>query len=372
MSEDPIDRPDRPPAITGRGAAENPANRFDGIDYRVDDTTEELPERPATEFITDSSRSIISTNNSPDIGFDASINPYRGCEHGCIYCYARPTHEYLGYSAGLDFETRILVKRDAARLLATELRRRSWKPQPLAMSGVTDPYQPIERTLGLTRSCLEVLVEARNPVIIVTKNRLVARDIDLLGELASYQAAQVMISLPTLDAALSRVMEPRTSQPARRLEALAELTDAGIPTGVLIAPVIPGLTDHEIPQILKRAAAAGAVTAGYVTLRLPLAVAPLFEAWLGRHYPDRRDKILNRVRSLRGEKLNDPRFGSRMRGEGAFADLITTMFTRAAANCGLDRPRRPLSTSHFVRPAARAEDSDQLDLFGTSGGFAPE
>jgi DNA repair photolyase len=312
--------PKRPPPQRGRGAPINPPNRFEPLWYSRDPEWNDL-EDPAleTQFFRDTSRSIITYNDSPDVGFDASINPYRGCEHGCIYCYARPTHEYLGFSAGLDFESKILVKEDAPELLRRELSSPRWKPQVLAISGVTDSYQPIERRLQLTRRCLQVLAEFRNPVVIITKNHLVTRDVDVLGELAQYEAVRVFLSITTLDGGLGRVMEPRASHPLRRLAAIEMLSQAGVPTGVLVAPVIPGLTDHELPSIITAAVQAGARAAGYVTLRLPHGVGPLFEQWLTQHFPDRKDKVLHRIRAIRGGQLNDPRFSSRMRGEGIFA-----------------------------------------------------
>jgi DNA repair photolyase len=311
------------------------------------------PEGPApeTQFFKDPSRSLITVNDSPDVGFEASVNPYRGCEHGCIYCYARPTHEYLGFSAGLDFETKILVKEDAPELLRRELSSRRWKPQVLAISGVTDPYQPIERRLRLTRRCLEVLAEFRNPVVIITKNHLVTRDMDLLGELARHDAAAVYLSVTTLDGDLARTMEPRTSHPSRRLAAIEALSRAGVPTGVLVAPVIPGLTDHEMPAIISAAAKAGARCAGYVLLRLPHAVAPLFEAWLTEHRPERKDKVLNRIRAIRGGRLNDPRFGTRMKGEGIFAEQIKDLFSLACRKAGIVARGPNLSTAAFRHPA---------------------
>jgi DNA repair photolyase len=292
------------------------------------------------------------------VGFEASINPYRGCEHGCIYCYARPTHEYLGFSSGLDFETKIIVKADAPRLLREELSSRKWQPKVLAMSGVTDPYQPIERRLQITRGCLEVLAEFRNPVGIITKNQLVTRDVDLLGELAKHQAAVVFISLTTLDGELRKVMEPRTSPPQARLATIATLAQAGIPVGVLMAPVIPGLTDHEIPAVVNAAVKAGARFAGHVTLRLPHAVAPLFEQWLENHFPERKDKVLNRLRALRGGKLYDAEFGKRMRGEGIFADQMDQMFDVACRKAGIAHNRLQLSTAAFRRVSG-----EQLSLF---------
>jgi DNA repair photolyase len=349
--------PDRP--IRGRGAAGNPANRFQPLHYEADqeEVDSDAPS-PRTEFLRDTSRTLITYNQSPDVGFEASINPYRGCEHGCIYCYARPTHEYLGFSAGLDFETKILVKEEAPALLRAELASRSWRPQVLALSGVTDPYQPIEKRLRLTRRCLEVLAECRNPVAVVTKNQLVVRDKDLLGELAKHGAASVFISVTTLRPEVYRFLEPRTSNPGRRLAAIEELAAAGIPTGVLVAPVIPGLTDHEMPSILEAAAGAGARSAGYVLLRLPHGLADLFEDWLGKHFPERKEKVLKRIRAARGGKLNDPRFGSRMRGEGIFAEQIATLFEVMAKKLGLRGRSFELSAAAFRNPAGR-----QLEFF---------
>jgi DNA repair photolyase len=312
------------PLPAARGAGSNPPNRFEHITLERDaDWDPEQDPSPRTLFLRDRSRTIIASNDSPDIVFENSINPYRGCEHGCIYCYARPTHEYLGFSAGLDFETKIMVKEDAPRLLREELSAPGWIPKVIGMSGVTDPYQPVERRLKLTRRCLEVLAEFRNPVTIVTKNNLVTRDLDLLAELAGCRAVAVFISITTLDPELRKIMEPRTSPPSARLATIGALAGAGIPTGVLVSPVIPGLTDHEMPAILAAAAAAGASFAGHAALRLPYAVAPLFEEWLTRHLPEKKDKVLSRIRSIRGGKLNDSRFGKRMRGEGIFAEQIS-------------------------------------------------
>lgn len=346
-------------SIPTRGAASNPQNRFMPIRLERDaDWNPEEDPLPRTQFLKDHSRTIITTNDSPDVGFEASINPYRGCEHGCIYCYARPTHEYLGFSSGLDFETKIMVKEDAPQLLRAELSSRKWQPKVLAMSGVTDPYQPVERRLKITRGCLEVLAEFRNPVAIVTKNQLVTRDVDLLGELARHQAAAVFISLTTLDTGLRKVMEPRTAPPAARLATIAALSRAGIPVGVLIAPVIPGLTDHEIPSLVQAAVEAGARFAGHVTLRLPHAVAPLFEQWLEDHFPGKKDKVLNRLRALRGGKLYDAQFGKRMRGEGIFADQMDQMFDVACRKAGIAGAAPELSVAAFRRPVKR-----QLELF---------
>jgi DNA repair photolyase len=337
-----------------RGAASNPANRFEEIHVEPDaDWDPEQDPLPRTRFLRDHSSRILTTNDSPDVPFDVSINPYRGCEHGCIYCYARPTHEYLGFSAGLDFETRIMVKEDAPRLLREELSSPRWVPKPITMSGVTDCYQPIERRLKLTRGCLEVLAEFRNPVSLITKNSLVTRDVDLLSELARCQAVTVCISLTTLDADLRKVMEPRTSPPAARLATIRTLADAGIPVGAMVAPVIPGLTDHEIPVLVAAAAEAGAKFTGYVLLRLPYAVAPLFEQWLTQHFPSKKDNVLNRIRTMHEGKLNDARFGARMRGEGIFAEQISQMFEIARRKVGLAENGPVLSTAGFRRPGVK-------------------
>jgi len=344
----------------GRGAADNPQNRFLPIAVERDDWTLAEDPAPETVLLRDTSRSILATNDSPDVGFDVSLNPYRGCSHGCAYCYARPTHEYLGFSAGLDFETRILVKQDAPRLLREELMRPSWKPRPIALSGVTDAYQPAERRLGVTRGCLEVLAEFRNPVVIVTKSHLVTRDADLLGELAAHRAAKANLSVTTLDRELARRMEPRAATPERRLDAIRRLSEAGVPTGVMVGPVIPGLTDHELLAILEAAAEAGATTASYIVLRLPHGVKELFADWLERNVPERKQKVLGRVRDVRSGRLNDPRFRSRMRGEGPYAEQIRSMFEVTARRFGLDRRGAPLSADAFRRPAP----GGQGDLFG--------
>jgi DNA repair photolyase len=350
------------PGPRGRGTGSDPENRFTRLSVEPDYDAGELPpEQVATRFYVDGSRTALARNDSPDVGFAVSLNPYRGCEHGCVYCYARPTHEYLGFSAGLDFETRIMVKEDAPELLRRELASPAWEPQTIAISGVTDAYQPIERRLAITRRCLAVLAEFGNPVAVITKNALVRRDADLLGELARQGAAAVSLSITSLDPELQRRMEPRTSPPAKRLEAIAALVAAGIPVSVMVAPVVPGLTDHEIPAILAAAAKAGARSAGFVPLRLPGAVAGLFEGWLAEHYPDRRQKVLARIRELRGGRLNDPRFGSRMRGEGIFAEQIAALFHTAAHRHGLDGGFPPLSTAAFRRPTLPGA---QLQLFG--------
>src|SRR5213596_454775 len=351
-------------AIRGRGASWSPANRFEKlhIDHNdldavdVDPGAEERPGR-ATQYFRDGTKSIITRNNSPDVGFETSLNPYRGCEHGCIYCYARPTHEYLGFSAGLDFESKIMVKMDAPELLRTELESLRWKPQVLVMSGVTDPYQPVEKKLRITRGCLEVLAKFRNPVAIITKNRLVTRDIDFLRELATCNAAAVNISVTSLDSKLQRVLEPRTSLPEARLDAISQLRAAGIPTGVMVAPIIPGLTDHEVPRILEACAKAGAQFAGYTIVRLPWAVAPLFEHWLEEHFPDRKEKVLRRIRHLRGNRLNNSQWHTRMTGEGIFADQIASLFKIGCRRAGIGA-RPALSCKSFRR------STTQLTLFG--------
>ncbi len=346
-------------APRGRGAAGNPKNRFERLHLETDAEVLAGRESVPTRFYRDPSRSAITRNDSPDVGFEFSLNPYRGCEHGCIYCYARPTHEYLGWSAGLDFESRILVKENAPELLRAELTAPRWKPATIALSGVTDPYQPADRTLQVTRRCLEVLAEFRNPVSIITKNHLVTRDVDILGEMASHRAARVNLSITSLDRTLQSRMEPRTATPQRRLEAVRTLSGAGIPVGVMVAPVIPGLTDHEIPSILEAARDAGATAAGFVLLRLPHGVSEIFAGWLERHYPNRRDKVLNRVREMRGGTLNDSRFGSRMRGEGVFAEQVRALFETSCRRLGLNEARATLSTEAFRRPAR----GGQLGLF---------
>ena len=348
----------------GRGAAENPANRFEEIHLERDtDRDPREDPAPATHFLADKTATIINYNDSPDVGFEASVNPYRGCEHGCIYCFARPTHEYLGFSAGLDFETQIMVKQNAPDLLRKELSSSRWRPQVIAMSGVTDCYQPAERKLRLTRRCLEVFAEFRNPVCIITKNHLVTRDIDLLGTLAEHNAAAVFVSVTTLDGALASKLEPRASGPAHRLSAIETLSRARVPVGVLIAPLIPALTDHEMPSILTAAARAGADYAGYVPLRLPFGVGPLFENWLERHFPERKENVLKRVRSLRNGKLNDPRYGTRMRGEGILAKQIEALFSVSCRRAGLQRHGPGLAVSAFRVPASTGESRQRMFPF---------
>jgi len=338
--------------LDGRGTRLNPANRFERLHVDLSDTDEPsdgaAPPAP-TELYRDASRSILAQNDSPDLGFRFSLNPYRGCEHGCVYCYARPSHEYLGFSAGLDFERKLMVKPDAAALLRATLASPRWRPEVIALSGNTDCYQPIERRLGLTRACLEVLAEFRNPVSVITKSALVTRDADLLGALAAHGAAHAFLSITSLDADLARRMEPRAASPERRLQALAALTAAGVPVGVMVAPVIPGLNDHEIPAILERAAAAGARSASWVMLRLASPLDQLFADWLEKHFPDRAGRVLGRIRDCRGGKLNDTRFRIRQRGLGEYADQIRHLFDLAARRRGLDRPLPALNAAAFRR-----------------------
>jgi len=347
--------------IRGRGTNAAPHNRFELAHFEpdaeagfADDETQD----PRTQFIPDATRTALAKNQSPDVGFDVGINPYRGCEHGCIYCFARPTHEYLGYSAGLDFETRILVKHELPELLRAALSAKSWKPQTIGISGVTDAYQPIERKLRITRRALEVLADFRNPAGIITKSRLVVRDIDVLQELARHEAVSVTISLTSLDPELARRMEPRAAQPKARLWAVDQLARAGIPVGVNLAPIVPGLTEHEIPALVTAAAEAGAKWAGWQLLRLPYAVKDLFAEWLAEHYPDRRDKVLHRISDLREGKLNESRFGARQRGTGIWAEQIAELVALARRKAGLPGSGPKLSTAAFRRPGG-----GQLTLF---------
>jgi len=337
--------------LKGRGTVENPANRFSLVSYEADgDVPENERPAPRTRFFVDHARTILTTNDSPDVGIEYSLNPYRGCEHGCSYCFARPTHEYYGLSSGLDFETQIIVKPDAPRLLRHELANPRWNGTPISVSGVTDCYQPIERKLRLTRQCLEVMAEFHQPCAVITKNRLVTREKDVLAELARYQATMVFLSISTLDDELAGRMEPRATRPVGRLEAIRELTVAGVPTGVMIAPVIPGLTDHEMPAILQSARQAGAVAASFVPLRLPFAVKDLFIRWLGEHFPERKEKVLGRIRNLRGGKLYDSRFGSRMRGEGTWPQVFSQQFHIHHKRLGFPTAVPSLSAASFRRP----------------------
>jgi DNA repair photolyase len=353
-------------AHKGRGATFNPKVRFesaelDPFDDGWDSLAQAAEESPAprTEVFADSSRSVIARNQSPDIPFDRSINPYRGCEHGCIYCYARPSHAYLGLSPGLDFETKLFAKLEAAALLEQELAAPGYRCRPIALGTNTDPYQPQERRLQITRRILEVLARHRHPVTMVTKSAAVLRDLDLLAAMAGDDLARVAISVTTLQPELARRLEPRAPSPRRRLEAIAALSRAGVPTAVMAAPIIPGLTDHEIEPILKAAAESGAGQAGYVLLRLPLEIKELFEGWLEAHAPLRAGHILSLVRQCRGGKLYDSRFGHRMRGQGAYAELIGKRFEVAKRRFRLDRRFPELRTDLFAPPA---RDRRQLQL----------
>ncbi len=348
----------------GRGAVSNSSGRFEK-DARVafDDgwgTLDEVPAPLATTVTLDATRAIITRNTSPDIGFDRSINPYRGCEHGCIYCFARPSHAWLGLSPGLDFESRILAKPDAARLLAQELGRRTYVCAPIAMGTNTDPYQPVERDLGITRAILETLSAWNHPVTIVTKSALVIRDIDILADMAKRGLARVALSVTTLDRALARRMEPRAATPQRRIETIGALAAAGVPAGVMAAPMIPGLNDHELEAILEAAAGAGAREAGWILLRMPLEIKELFREWLEEAVPDRAPRVIRLVRDTRGGRDYDPTFGTRMKGTGPIAGLLGRRFRLAARRLGLDRPRVVLRTDLFA-PPPRA--GDQLGLF---------
>ncbi|MFW5680912.1 MAG: PA0069 family radical SAM protein [Pseudomonadota bacterium] len=346
----------------GRGAVANPTPRFERYARELEPGGDPEPQtRTPTTVAADRSRSILSTNTSPDVGFDRSINPYRGCEHGCIYCYARPGHAYLGLSPGRDFETTLFAKHDAPALLEAALARPGYRPAPLQLSGVTDAWQPIERRLEITRRLLEVLLAWRHPVRIVTKSASILRDVDLLQDLAAHGLVTVDVSITTLEADLARRLEPRASTPARRLGALKALADAGVPVGVSVAPIIPGLTDHEIERLLAAAADAGATSAGYVLLRLPHELRELFDGWLEVHAPLRREKVLSLVRQTRGGALNDARFSSRMTGTGPLAELIRQRFQKAHRRYGLDkRSLDGLRTDLFRPPGTSA----QGELFG--------
>ena len=355
----------------GRGAVSNPGVRFEAhaasaFDDGWETLSRDVAELPRldTTLTRNSTRSAISWNTSPDIGFDRAVNPYRGCEHGCIYCYARPTHAYLGYSPGLDFETRLVFKPDVAALLEKELRKPGYVPRTLALGSNTDPYQPVERTLKLTRSVLEVLDRFNHPVGIVTKSSGVLRDLDILSSMAKRNLARVHISITTLDARLARVMEPRAATPARRLHTIAELTRAGVPSGVLAAPMIPALNDAEMEKILEASARAGARHAGYVLLRLPLELRQMFEEWLHTHFPDRARHVLSLIRQTRSGELNDSRFHHRFSGQGVYADLLMRRFARATRQFGFDEARTQLDCARFNIPAdPLAAASVQMSLF---------
>ncbi|WP_129528538.1 PA0069 family radical SAM protein [Achromobacter agilis] len=390
-----------PAALRGRGAVTNVRHRFQRDDrVQVDDgwsgsglpadfvdsvpdnisddaakvipilpDTRHAPPAPKTTVTAEEARKMLSRNDSPDIPFEAAVNPYRGCEHGCVYCYARPTHSYLGYSPGLDFETRLVAKANAVQALRAELSRPGYKPSPINIGSATDPYQPIEREWRLTRGLLELMLETRHPVTIVTKNGLVARDLDLLAALAEQKLVVVYMSITTLDAGMARTLEPRAAAPWRRLEAVRSLTDAGVPVGVLVAPIIPFINDESMEHILQASKAAGAHYASYTVLRLPWEVKTLFEDWLNVHFPDRAQRVLHRVEDLRNGRRNDSNFGSRMRGTGIWADLLRQRFAVATRKLGLNRHRLALDCTRFLRPAAvpgaaAGEPSDFLSPAG--------
>ncbi len=348
--------------IKGRGTAMMPPNRFERLHLveRHGEVEEGETANPRTELYRDTTKSVLSENDSPDIQFRFGLNPYRGCEHGCVYCYARPSHEYLSFNAGLDFETRITVKENAPALLRARFLSPRWQPEVVALSGNTDCYQPCERDLCITRRCLKVFRDFLNPVGIITKSTLVCRDVDLLLPLAAVGAVQVHISITSLDPELARNMEPRAASPARRLATIEHLSAAGIPVGVMVAPIVPGLNDHEIPRIIERAASAGANCAGWTMLRLASPVDQLFDDWLAQHYPDRRNRILHRIRECRSEAISDSRFGQRMRGEGAYAMQIAALYSSSVRCCGLDKALPPPSIAAFRRPP---QTGDQLSFF---------
>lgn len=355
----------RPTPIKGRGSVSNKTSRFDQLqrvsfDDEWSTDGDQAPPRPATTVSMETAKSIISRNDSPDIPFEQSINPYRGCEHGCIYCYARPTHAYLNHSAGLDFETRLYAKGNAAQLLRATLSSPSYVPKLIALGANTDPYQPIERRLGITADILAVLEEFNHPVAITTKSASVTRDIQLLERMAGKNLVRVFMSIGSLDKEIARTLEPRASAPGARMDAVRTLSQAGIPTGVMVAPVIPSLTDHDMEKILFSARDAGALNAAYVLLRLPLEVADLFREWLNAHYPLKQAHVMNLVKQMRGGKIYDSDFKTRMKGSGVFAELIEQRFKKACAKAGLNQTRPSLTTDLFRRPP---KDKPQLDLF---------
>ncbi len=352
--------------IKGRGAGFNPKNRFEEI--YVDDSGEfadydsyprdSRSSKIKTIYYRDKSKSVIAKNDSYDVGFNYSFNPYRGCEHGCVYCYARPTHEYLGFSSGIDFESKIMVKEDGPELLRKEFSKKTYKPDVLEFSGNTDCYQPLERKLRITRNALKVCLEFRNPISVITKNALIERDIDILKDMAAMNLVSTMISITTLDKDLSSKMEPRTATPRKRLETIEKLTAEGIPVGVNVAPIIPGLNDEEIPGILEEASNRGASSAGFIMLRLPYAVKDIFIDWLNREFPDRAGKILNRIKDVRGGKLNSSEFGKRFTGEGVFADIISKLFETNCEKYNLNRKRLSLNIRLFRNP-----NIGQIEMF---------
>ncbi len=350
--------------IRGRGAQFNPGNRFEKLsmeDFKPDEmdyfTGPEEEKKIQTQFFKDDSKSVIAKNDSYDVGFEYSFNPYRGCEHGCVYCYARPSHEFLGFSAGTDFESKIMIKKDAPKLLEAEFNKKSYKPDFIMFSGNTDCYQPVERQLEITRETLKVCLKYRNPVSIITKNALIERDMDILQEMAKLELISVCMSVTTLDKDLARKMEPRTSSPERRLQVIKKFAANNIPVGINIAPVIPGLNDEEIPSILKEASAAGAAFAGHIMLRLPYAVKDLFLQWLKTEFPDREKKVINKIKEMRGGKLNDSEFGTRFSGKGELAETIHSLFELSCKKYGLNSKKIVLRKDLFKKV------NNQLEMF---------
>lgn len=351
--------------LRGRGTDINPPNRFERL--HIEETVDLYDERvyePGTErkietvFYKDHSKSAIAKNNSPDIPFDYSFNPYRGCEHGCVYCYARPTHEYLGFSSGTDFETKIMVKENGPKLLKKEFEKKSYVPKLIIISGDTDPYQPIERKLQITREALKVCLEYRNPVAVITKNSLILRDIDILSEMAKLNLVSTTLSITSLNKELASKMEPRTATPERKLQAIEKLSQVGIPVNVNVAPIIPGLNDEEIPEVLNQSAQRGAISAAFILLRLPYSIKDLFINWLEREFPDRKEKILNKIREMRGGKLNVSDFGKRFKSQGEQASAIKELFYMSCRKYHLNERDFDLTTAHFKRPSGK-----QMELF---------
>ncbi len=361
----------RPAALRGRGAVANVAHRFQ-TDSReqVDEAIAEAPVRFVTTIEVERARTLMSRNTSPDIPFDVAINPYRGCEHGCVYCYARPTHAYLGYSPGLDFETRLVAKSNAVQALTADLAKPGYRASPINLGSATDIYQPLERDWRLTRGLLTVFRDTRHPVTLITKNALIERDIDILADLARQGLVAVYVSITSLDNTLSSKLEPRASAPWRRLKTLRTLADAGIPVGVLVAPVIPFITDEHLEHIVSEAARAGAAYGNYTVIRLPYEVKDIFEAWLHAHYPDRAERVLHRIEDMRAGRLNDPQFGTRMRGTGLWADLLKQRFGVAARRAGLNRQRLQLNSDLFIPPAAPARAKGNFTAFSASSAAA--
>jgi DNA repair photolyase len=352
------------PHARGRGAGSNAGGRFESLTSEAFEdgwsSADETPPPLRTTITAEKARVIITRNQSPDVSFDRSINPYRGCEHGCIYCYARPAHAYMGLSPGLDFESRLFYKPEAGRLLERELRKASYRPRSIHIGGNTDPYQPIERRLRITRQILEVLQRWRHPFSIITKSALIGRDADIIGAMGREGMARPAVSITSLDRKLARVMEPRAATPERRLAAVRQLAAAGAPTTVMFAPVIPGLNDHELEAVLQRAAEAGAASAGYVVLRLPREIKDLFREWLETHQPDRAQRVISLVRQMRGGKDYDPEWSKRMKGEGPIAEMIGRRYAIAKRRFGLDRVMPALDVSRFTPPPAAG---DQMELF---------